>query len=461
MLSRMHIPEFGFGRTTRLRNCAVVALCAAATVPVFVARASASGGVGVYPTRVDVAHAFRGSQLLKTIGVIDDTGTALTFDATMSGAIASWATFGDVNDPSHTLTSVRVQGRGQIALRLRVPDDAADGTYSGTVHLLSEPLANDAGRAATNQAVRVGADVPVTVAVDGTQIVRGSLLDSQALNAIEAGYPLRVKNVVANYGNVGIRPQFDFTITHNGGTVATFTAADSAIDPGATQSIEADWRSARSSDLGSYVAHIAASFQGVALGSRDVRFEVVPYGSLRRAGTFDGLAVLNHPRGNEAAHVQAVFHNTGQIETNVLFDGVLKRGPHTVRAVRSVPVFADVGASRTLDFYVNVGSGGKYSLVGKLSFEGRQTAERTATFPVAGSKFNWVRAVGLVLLVLAAVALCALVYRRRSRRQRRLLRTRSARAPERIRVANLESSRRRELRAPTRGRRRRHSVVDR
>ena len=444
-------------RSRRLCHLAVVALCAAATAPVVATRASAVGSVGVYPTHFDIDHAFRGSEWLKTVGIIDDTGTALTFDATASGGIASWMSFFDVNDPSQTLSNIRVEGRGQIGLRLKIPADAADGMYGGTVHLVSEPLSNGSNQGASNQAVRLGADVTVAVRVDGTQIVSGSLRDSQALNAIEAGYPLRVRNVVANDGNVGIRPQFDITIAHNGATVANFSTADSAITPGATQLIETDWKSSPTSELGAYVAHVAASFQGVALGSRDVRFDVVPYGSLRRAGTFESLTVLNHPRGSEAAHVQAVFRNTGEIETNVLFDGVLERGSHTIRAVRSVPVFADVGATRTLDFYVNVEGGGSYKLVGDLSFEGRQTASRAATFRVAGSGLNWVRAAGVLVLFVLALACGVLVYRRRTEQRRR--RMRSVREPDQVPVVRVAATRRRELpSSPRRGRR--HTVVE-
>jgi hypothetical protein len=437
-------------RFARLARTAAAATVVAATVTVPATMSAAGNDVGVYPTRVNIDSAFRGGEYLKTIGVIAATGSAVTFVPGVSGSIAPWVSFVDVNDPTRAVADLRVRGRGQVGLRVKVPATAADGTYAGIVHLVSEPLAGVPASGGSNQGVRVGADVAVSVVVDGTQVVRGRFLDSYAPNAIEAGYPLRMKNVVANDGNVGVRPRFDVTISHGGRTVATSGGADAGIEAGSRKTIETDWQSGRGSDIGPYIAHVVASFNGVSFGSRDVRFEVVPYGSLRRAGTFEGLTVLNHPKPGEAAHVQAIFRNTGQIETNVVFDGAMRRGSHTVRAVTSAPAFADVGTTRTFDFYVNVKGGGQYALTGHLTFEGRDTATRTAAFSVPSAGMSTTT---LFALIAAGVIAALLVGRAIRARGRRRLRRRPGAAAAHRGAVNARTHRT-PSRSPSRTRRR-------
>ena len=165
------------------------------------------------------------------------------------------------------------------------------------VHVRSAaPITPDGAGAGSNTSVNLGADIAVTVKVTGTQIIKGALLDSRAPPRIEAGYRLRLRNVVENRGNVQLQPTFNVTILRNGqASGAPITFRDRTVDPGSTGTIETDWKTTSTTPVGSYVAHVTAAAEGVALGARDVRFEVVPFGTLRRNGVFDDLRVTNRP----------------------------------------------------------------------------------------------------------------------------------------------------------------------
>lgn len=379
-------------------------------------RADAASSIGIYPTQLNFDSVLRGGEYFKTIGVINNSGSPAIFAVTAAGDIARWADFVDPTNVSRSLTQFTAQAHGQVGLRIRVPPKLANGTYRGVVHVLSQPLANgSASTGASSQGVRVGADLAVTVSVVGAQIIRGSLLDARAPQKIEAGYRARVKNIVVNSGNVQIRPKFSVTITHGATTVATLAFQDRTVDPGATASIETDWKTTPAAALGGYIAHVTASAQGVLLGAREVRFEVVPFGTLSRSGEFESLEVTNKPAPGQSARVEAVFRNTGTIETNAAFVGELDLNGHVVRGVTSVPELVEVGDVRTIEMFVKIDAKGRYAFKGRINFDGHQTDGRSVRFGIGTHSSRFVD-------LLAAAAVLALIIggawwflRRRSR----------------------------------------------
>jgi hypothetical protein len=380
--------------------------------------------IGIYPTAFSFDNALRGGQYTRTLGVVTSGTAPLTFTVSVRGTIAKWLGFFDPNAPSVARTQVTADPRGQLFLRLNVPRSAADGTYRGTIRVVSATTVgtNPASTSGSGSGVRVGADIAVGVHVTGTQIVKGRLDDSRALEKIEPTYPLRITNIVENDGNVVMKPNFDIAVEHGGRTVAKLHFDDRTVPAGGRSSIETDWQTSNSTDLGNYVAHVTASFDGVPFGARDVRFEVVPYGSLQRAGQFVSLVVANKVATHAAADVRATFRNTGQIEVKAVFVGVLERDGKPVRAITSVPELTLPGNEHTIDVFADVDSGGHYTVLGRINFEGRQTAERTVAFRVGAASHRLL----LLLLLGSAAVVFVLAYAvlraRRRRAQRRPVR---------------------------------------
>ena len=122
-----------------------------ATVTVAIGPAPATAAkptLGIFPTKIVVTDALRGGSVYKTIGVINDSGAPATFVVSATGPIASWASFVDALHPAQTLTSFTAEPRGYVGLRLRVPPQLANGTYSGVVHVQSAaPIAPDGSSA--------------------------------------------------------------------------------------------------------------------------------------------------------------------------------------------------------------------------------------------------------------------------------------------------------------------------
>ncbi len=397
--------------------------------------------IGIYPTAISFDSSLRGGEYTRTLGVVTSGTTRLVFSVNARGTIAPWLSFLDPNAPSVEKSTVTADPRGQLLLKLNVPRNAANGRYRGTVRVESVTAVGPAssGTSGGGSGVRVGADIVVTAHVTGTQIVKGRLDDSRSLEKIEPTYPLRITNIVENDGNVVMKPNFDVTIEHGGQSVSKLHFADRTVAAGGRSSIETDWQTRSSTDLGKYVAHVVASFDGVLLGARDVRFEVVPYGSLRRAGQFVNLVVANKVAAHAAADVRATFRNTGEIEVKAVFVGVLERHGQPVRALTSVPVLTLPGSEQSIDVFANVDGGGHYSVNGRIAFDGRQTSERTIAFQVGATPDHALLILVGVAVVLSLLAFLVVRARRRGAQRRPARRTPRRDAPGAVDPIDLRS----------------------
>ena len=147
-------------------------------------------------------------------------------------------------------------------------------------------------------------------------------------------------------------------------------------------------------------------------------FKVVPYGTLHRSGTLQGLRLENRPEPGQAAVVAAIVKNTGQIATRPEFHGSLYLNGRIFRGVQSVPVLVLPGQTSTINMVVDTPRSGAYTLKGQADFDGTESGVRSLTFQIGASSFPvlpWV--LGGVALIVAGV----LVWLARRRRRRRPL----------------------------------------
>ena len=80
----------------------------------------------------------------------------------------------------------------------------------------------------------------------------------------------------------------------------------------------------------------------------------------------------------------------------------------------SVPQLVEAGSVGTIQMFVDVGNTGRYTLKGRLAYEGRQSNARSTTFRVGASSRSWLLwALVAGALVLAGIAVWAMTRRRR------------------------------------------------
>ena len=378
-------------------------------------------GVGVYPTNIRFAKALRGGEYLETIVVLNGSSHPRAFRFVLLGHLAHWLAVVDSRDPSKSLSSVTIApGSAAVQLRLQVPPRTADGTYAGALEVVGLPLKG--AYAKGSSPVSVGVQVAVSAQVTGTEVIAGALINVNTYPAIEVGDPLPVFSLIRNSSNVVVAPVFGLRITRGRAIVYDENLPGEGIRPGSLSRLEVAWPGAdtRSQVLGTYEAHLTVMFSGHRLGTRELRFQLDPYGYLHRSGRLVRLALLNQPKIGSAADVGASLVNTGAVQADSSFVGRIYRNGVLLRGVRSFQVLLLPGERGVATLIVAVTKDGLYRITGVGNFAGAQSNPLTLSFNLdTASSFP----VLYPIAAAAAIVLLALALLwRRSRRSRRSFR---------------------------------------
>jgi hypothetical protein len=234
----------------------------------------------------------------------------------------------------------------------------------------------------------------------------------------EVGYPIKAISTVQNSGNVHIVPQFAMRIMASPTVVASGNFAELAVYPNETKQFVTELDSSRLTP-GEYVASVSVSLGGNDLGTRESRFKLLERGTLTRQGVLDHLLLMNGPVApGTVAKVNAIFRNTGQIDSKAVFVGEFYRNGSLIKAIQGLERSVARGDQSTLEIFLDVPESGTYKLVGKVNFEGKETEAKELTFTVGSASpfILW----GVAAAAVAVTGGAALVMLRRRSRQGRL-----------------------------------------
>jgi hypothetical protein len=395
-------------------------------------------GVGIYPTNVSFTKALRGGEYLQTIGVINGSSAPRVFRFSLQGPLAPWLAVVYPSDPSVRLSTVTAPpGTTTVQLRLEVPPHTAEGAYTGALNVVGQPLKGSYSKGASP--VSVGVQIKVNAQVTGTQVIAGALIDVRSYPAIEVGDPLTVFSLIRNLSNVILAPVFRLKITRGAALVYDKTSTGEWMIPGSLSTLQVDWPGAdtRSQVLGTYQAQLNVSFPGLSLGTRELNFQLDPYGYLHRSGRLLALELLNHPKVGSAAYVGASLVNTGAVQADSTFVGQLYRNGVLLRGVTSYQVLLAPGGRGIATLIVALSQGGLYRVTGVGNFAGAQSNSLSLSFRLSSPPFPILYPIaGGAAIVLLALALMWRISRRsrRSKRFRRTTRYDNYGAPRQLRA---------------------------
>ncbi|MBI5288582.1 MAG: hypothetical protein HY873_06375 [Chloroflexi bacterium] len=346
--------------------------------------ADLSEGIGVYPAVVAFADALRGGEYFRTVGIQNGGPIEHTYSFETSGDTAPWLTFvspdraTDVNE-----VVVPPHGSIQVLVKAVVPPSAANGAYDGSIRVLTTTsVGPDSENSGTG--VRLGADVSVSVAVTGTQRIDGQFVDAGASD-VESGYPLRIQSSLVNSGNVQVNAIIDVNIVDSAGNVVDhLTSTDQVLYPNERKQLITEWDTTGKT-IGERTASISIKYGDLDLGTKDVRFNILPVGTFTRRAELADVHLANSPRAGELAKLVAVFTNTGQIETRGKFVGELYSGERLIAPLTSEEQLLLPGGTGDLEILTTVPEDGDYTVRGRINYEGRETDEQSFSFKVGSS----------------------------------------------------------------------------
>ena len=363
---------------------------------------SGARGVGVFPSEIDYGDTLRAGEYFKTIGVLNNENAEQTFSVAFDGQAAPWLSIVDSNDRTKVLDSVTApaKGQGRVLLRLVVPADVPNGAYTGVARVLTTVDEKNAG-GGSGSSVNVGAEISVTLNLTGTQEMVGSLTD-MAVGDVETGSPLRIKATVQNSGNVQFNPQIDLQVLDPQGAVLdTASFSEEVVYPGEIKILTPEWDTT-GQKTGERIARVSVKLGNIDLGTREAHFNIVPLGTLSRAGALEGLSLEGTPSVGSVVKVVATFRNNGQIDERAQFLGEVFLDSVRVDAVTSDELVLFPGSVLPLELFVHVTQNGTYKVQGKVNYEGKETDVQELVFTVGGGGGlpTWAIFAGVVVAVI-------------------------------------------------------------
>ena len=136
----------------------------------------------------------RGGTAVQALGLVNDADESRLLRFVTIGEVGPWIEVRQTQDgePIEAF-AIGAGGDATFDLAVSVPDDVANGTYEGALRVLSG--STEPGDAA----VEIGVELPVTVIVNGTQVIAAAMEDF-TVGTAEVGTPLPLSVAIHNDG---------------------------------------------------------------------------------------------------------------------------------------------------------------------------------------------------------------------------------------------------------------------
>jgi hypothetical protein len=345
-------------------------------------RADAQGGIGIGPVEVKLDDALRGSEYSRTLTIMNQRDSDLTFQFVKEGEAGEWASFYSADELATPLDTVLAPAntKTQVTLRISVPSDVPNGEHTGRIRVQSILEEQPEGGAA---GVSLGVASDLKINVTGTQNLTGTVQDMYTRD-VEVGYPLRIYTKFQNTGNVRAQPNIAVQVKDaQAAKVGETSCADTTVEPAAIELIPCEWDTT-GKQAGDYIAAVVISLGETQIDTRDLQFKILPVGTLTRQGVLEELTLENAPYPGAVAEINAHFRNTGEIDTRATFLGELYYKSALTDTLSAPERLVEPGEAVDLEAFVEVPKGGTYTVRGKVNFEGKETEEKELTFDVRG-----------------------------------------------------------------------------
>ncbi len=339
-------------------------------------------GVGVVPANVSITDATRGGEYEQVINVYNTDTTTSTFRVYATGDIRSWISFYDLQGNRLTEMTIPGKNRTKILMKFRIPEDAPTGSYKSMVYVESIP-----GKTATKgAAAQVGIQVPVEInlRVTGEQILSG-IVHGITISDTEEGYPLIIRVLFRNTGNVIAKPVINVEIFKGTTQISSFSASNETVKPHRLKEIRLKWDT-EGQAVGDYLANVSVSLAGKLLNSSEIPFKILEPGTLTRNGILRMLSYEGKPEVGALIKVLATFENTGKISTKARFYGEVYRNGQLIDVINSEELEVPVRETGVLTSYLKLDAPGAYNISGYVLYEGKKTDKRSIQLEVGSPK---------------------------------------------------------------------------
>ncbi len=372
--------------------------------------------IGANKGVINYKNVLKGGYAQELVTLTTDTDFNLSINYKLEGDAQEWIRL----EPAEQPFFINKDRPFTIAIIAEPPLDAKNDEYSGSIRFITGALAGPEGQFGT--AVRTAINIRFGVEITGQQILvctpSGFRIDD-----VEEGYPIEFHAIVANSGNVRVRPEFRLEFWNQDQTTLIETlrfSSNESILPTVQKNIFGSL--SHSLPIGQYWVKIFVP----TCGEGNVGF--ITMSVIERGGVSDKgelIEIKNNPwvKVNDIVPIDAVFQNLGSRVVSAKFKGTISSGEEIFKIIDTDPQDVLPGEIVRLRTYFNPTQEGQYMVTGRVLYNKKLTFERSSVInvnptglPPGASKFPVSPL--LIILLIVIIVLIFLIMRKRRKHKR-------------------------------------------
>lgn len=394
-------------------RCGVTMVAAILLVAAIVCQPVSAAGIAVGPSSLAIDNALRGGSFERSLTIFNPSDTGFDVVLKTEGSAKDWIKFSAI-DGSEEIQKVYAPKKGQIPvlMRVKVPDDAANGRYTAKVIVETVPGEKVPGSVGTI----LQATSTLEITVTDVERVSGEVM-SIVVRDTEVDIPLGIEVGFKNTGNVVATPEITAVISRDGTVIDTISEAKTPVSPTITERIVVHWPN-EGLAAGTYQVDVTVSLRDAILAEEGRTFEILPLGSLTRQGELTDLGYEGALTVGKPIKITGLFKNSGSIATRARLSGEVYRGGSLVDVISGDEMTIQVFSENPLTAYYTPKEPGEYTMKTCAVFEGKTTDSKDMVFTIQpdSSGLSLPLSPGPVIAALAFIGLFAAGRRNREKR---------------------------------------------
>jgi len=368
-----------------------------------------ASSVGVVPAKIDMSNLLKGSLYIRSIRLFGGEEPVL-YNLNATGDIEKWVNFYKDRNLTEPIHNISVFGRQEIIITFTIPEDISNGDYSGKVYAEVSNVGEKENL--TGSVVLLVFPVQVSLSVVGVQILTGNVTEIKTRD-VEVGQPLSIKVNFLNTGNVIATPIIKVNITRENWPISDFTYLDTDVEVDSRDLIDVQWDTLNR-ESGSYTASIIVMLGEGVIAEKTLLFDILPRGTFTRNGEIINLSYTGELSEGSTLLIQALFKNTGQVETNTKFIAEVYRNGILDEILEGVenPV-VDIQETYLFSTYLKIKNSGNYDVRCYVAYENNKTAVHTLSFNVKGLLENAIPAGIAIVISIIGIGIIYFLLKRR------------------------------------------------
>ena len=339
------------------------------------AQAASAVSIGAGPSNLDFGKMVRGGYAEQSVTVGTSGDENLTCTVEYTGNTKDW-----VSTDKGTGFILPANGRVDLKIIMQPKPDTANGGYDGAVYIKAAPtslIESGAGLA-----VGAGVKIRVTVEITGKEEVSLNV-ENVVVDDTEIGYPIKIKTLLTNNGNIMIKPNITSDIIDaTGSKIISGEYADTPVLPTREETIPFTLPS-KGMSTGQYNALVNVYAQDQLMYNKVVPFKILPKGTLSVSGQLVDVSLNTEtPSIGEVVKITGKFKNMGQVTIDVKLKSEVYFNDKLADVKESDSMEVDPGSTVLLDTYYTPTKEGNHILKVQALFNNIQTEQKTMVVTV-------------------------------------------------------------------------------